>query len=244
MQKYGFIYIWRDRKHKRYYIGSHWGTEDDGYICSSRWMQRSYKRRPGDFSRRILTIVQDRNLLLEEEHRWLAKLPDDRLGKRYYNLTKHQNGHWSSDDQKRIAVVQKIANSPLRHQRISEALRGRKRTEEQKEHQRAVMSGRKLSLEHRTKIGLGGLGRVVTEETREKIRQRHLGKSGRPMSKEHKNIIRKSSIGMVPVVDQFGQTLRINKQQYADQKIGPSEMWKYVSTSSNEAKIRKSLKEY
>lgn len=244
MQKYGFVYIWRDRKHKRYYIGSHWGTEDDGYICSSKWMQRSYKRRPKDFSRRILTIVQNRNHLLEEEHRWLSKLPDDRLGKRYYNLTKHQNGHWASDEQKRIEVVQKIADSPLRHQKISEALRGRKRTEEQKEHQRAVMSGRKLSSEHKTKIGLANLGRVVTEITREKIRQRHLGKTRSPISVEHKHIIGRASIGMVPVVDQFGQTLRINKQQYTDQKIGPKEMWKYVSTASNEAKTRKSLKEY
>ena len=23
-EKYGFVYIWHDRKHKRYYIGSHW----------------------------------------------------------------------------------------------------------------------------------------------------------------------------------------------------------------------------
>ncbi len=30
-QKYGFIYLWRDRKHNRYYLGSHWGSEDDGY---------------------------------------------------------------------------------------------------------------------------------------------------------------------------------------------------------------------
>lgn len=243
MQKYGFIYIWRDRKHKRYYIGSHWGTEDDGYVCSSKWMQRSYKRRPEDFSRRILTIVQNRNLLLEEEHRWLAKLPDDRLGNRYYNLTKHQNGHWASDEQKRIEVLEKLA-SPLRYQKISEALRGRKRTEEQKEHQRALMTGRKHSLEHKTNISLGNLGRVVTEETREKIRQRHLGKTRAPMSEEHKRIIGRASKEMVPVVDQFGLTSRINKQQYADQKIGPSEMWKYVSTASNEAKIRKTLKEY
>jgi len=32
MQKYGFVYIWFDRKHKRYYIDSHWGKEDDSYI--------------------------------------------------------------------------------------------------------------------------------------------------------------------------------------------------------------------
>lgn len=29
-EKYGFVYIWRDRKYNRYYIGCHWGREDDG----------------------------------------------------------------------------------------------------------------------------------------------------------------------------------------------------------------------
>lgn len=54
----GFVYIWRDRKHKRYYIGSHWGTPDDGYICSSPWMRQAYKHRPLDFKRRVLNIVE------------------------------------------------------------------------------------------------------------------------------------------------------------------------------------------
>ena len=68
MEKYGFIYIWRDRKHKRYYIGSHWGTEDDGYICSSPWMSQAYKHRPNDFKRRILQrVCSNRKDLLELE---------------------------------------------------------------------------------------------------------------------------------------------------------------------------------
>ena len=44
MEKYGFVYIWYDRKHKRYYIGSHWGSEDDGYICSSTHMNHAFNR--------------------------------------------------------------------------------------------------------------------------------------------------------------------------------------------------------
>ena len=54
---YGFVYIWRDKKHNRFYIGSHWGTIDDGYVCSSTWMKRSYLRRPGDFKRKIISMV-------------------------------------------------------------------------------------------------------------------------------------------------------------------------------------------
>lgn len=54
MEKYGFVYIWYDRKHKRYYIGAHWGHENDGYVCSSSWMKKAYKNRPEDFKRKIL----------------------------------------------------------------------------------------------------------------------------------------------------------------------------------------------
>ena len=53
-EKYGFVYLQFDRKHKRYYVGCHWGTVDDGYICSSNWMRDTYNRRPQDFKRRIL----------------------------------------------------------------------------------------------------------------------------------------------------------------------------------------------
>jgi hypothetical protein len=52
--KYGFVYLWFDRKHKRYYVGAHWGKEDDGYICSSNWMRDAYKKRSQDFLREIL----------------------------------------------------------------------------------------------------------------------------------------------------------------------------------------------
>ena len=73
MEKYGFVYIWRDKKRKMYYIGSHWGTEDDGYICSSDRMRKAYRRRPDDFKRRVISRIDtNREELLDEEHRLLA----------------------------------------------------------------------------------------------------------------------------------------------------------------------------
>lgn len=85
MERYGFIYIWFDRKHKRYYLGSHWGTIDDGYICSSKWMRKAYRRRPDDFRRRIIQRVTDRNRLIIVENQWLSLMKKDELRKRYYN---------------------------------------------------------------------------------------------------------------------------------------------------------------
>jgi len=98
MEKYGFVYLWRDRKHNRYYIGSHWGTEDDGYICSSNWMRKSYKRRPEDFKRRIISrIYTNRKDTFLKEDYYIKMIKQEERGKKYYNI--HLAGHhWSSDD--------------------------------------------------------------------------------------------------------------------------------------------------
>jgi hypothetical protein len=106
--KYGFVYIWYDRKHKRFYIGCHWGEETDGYICSSKWMNKSYKRRPQDFRRRIISrITTNKNDLLDEEYKWLSFIKKEELGKRYYNVRNHHSGHWSTCPVKSKNVLDK-----------------------------------------------------------------------------------------------------------------------------------------
>lgn len=116
-EKYGFVYLWRDRKHKRYYIGSHWGTENDGYVCSSQWMRRAYLRRPEDFRRHILFRCNNKPDLLQEEYRWLMfTKPEEIRGPRYYNLSRGKIGHWSAQDyekgvKKRISSETKKAMS-------------------------------------------------------------------------------------------------------------------------------------
>ena len=102
--KYGFVYLWRDRKHKRYYVGCHWGQESDSYVCSSRWMKASYKRRPNDFKRRILARVYTSKVdLLEEEYRYLQMIKPEELRKRYYNISNHRFNHWSTMSSKSMS---------------------------------------------------------------------------------------------------------------------------------------------
>jgi hypothetical protein len=99
MEKYGFVYIWYDCYRKRFYIGCHWGAENDGYICSSSNMLKAYKRRPHDFKRKILKrIYTNKKDLLEEEHRWLSFIKDEELKIKYYNLHNHKFGHWTTHD--------------------------------------------------------------------------------------------------------------------------------------------------
>ena len=111
MEKYGFIYIWFDRKRKMFYVGSHWGTEDDGYICSSNRMRDAYRRRPEDFGKkRILSKIYTNRLdLFNEEFKWLSLIKDEELGKKYYNLRKWHAGHWTTDENKRLSMGEKIS---------------------------------------------------------------------------------------------------------------------------------------
>lgn len=107
--KYGFVYIWYDRKHKRYYIGAHWGNENDGYICSSPWMKRAYKLRPNDFKRKILTkVYTNKKDMFDEEAKWQALIKDEELKTKYYNIRRHGDKHWSTSEIKTNAVKEKL----------------------------------------------------------------------------------------------------------------------------------------
>ena len=123
---YGFVYIWYDRKHKRYYIGSHKGSIDDGYICSSSWMKNAYKRRPNDFKRRILSFVSsNRKDLLNEEQKWLDQIKESELSNRYYNLKKSANGGFSKKaHEKRRAQLLGSSPSKEHRKKLSDALIG------------------------------------------------------------------------------------------------------------------------
>lgn len=186
----GFVYIWRDRKHKRYYVGSHWGTPDDGYICSSPWMKRAYKQRPQDFRRRILvTISTSKRDLLDEEYRYLALIKDDELTKRYYNVHNHPNNQWWCDPEKSKIIGEKISSSqkgkPKKGGKMSE--QGRKNVSAAMKLYFSVPENReRLSTQNigkepwnKGKTGLQkswNKGKTTSEETKRKISMSKLGK--------------------------------------------------------------------
>jgi hypothetical protein len=200
-EKYGFVYIWRDRKHNRYYIGCHWGYEDDGYICSSSWMRQAYKHRPNDFKRKILSrIYSNRFDLIDEEYKWLCMIKDNEISKKYYNLNNRKHNHWSSsnkyddvinkikkqlenEDKRKKLSEQKIGDkNPMKRKEVSEKvasknrgrpskLRGTYRTQEQKDHHSKMMKGK---IPHNK-------GKKLTEE--EKIKYKLFEKE----KKKHQN---------------------------------------------------------
>lgn len=188
-EKYGFVYIWRDKKHNRYYIGSHWGDVTDGYISSSSWMKQAYNRRPEDFKRRILSSNIKRDNILIEEQRWLSMISKQELGKRYYNLRNDCLFHWTADSNKRSIVCRKISTAKKGH--IS-PLKGIPLSEERKQKLSMMWKGKPKnyirSLETRLKISannkrlqsegrLGMLGKRHSETTKQKMSQNNAMKN-------------------------------------------------------------------
>jgi hypothetical protein len=108
--KYGFVYRWYDSYRDMYYIGCHWGYENDSYICSSDRMRKAYQRRPQDFKREILiSNINDRKKLLIEEEKWLSLIKDEELGVKYYNLRNCEFNHWSSNNEILLTSSEKIS---------------------------------------------------------------------------------------------------------------------------------------
>jgi hypothetical protein len=111
----GFIYLWYDTHHRMFYIGSHWGPEDDNYVCSSPWMLRAYKKRKHHFRKKILERVHTtREDLLKRENYWLSMIKESEMkpntdSPRYYNLLKKTWNYWHTKPDTSLTVGQKIS---------------------------------------------------------------------------------------------------------------------------------------
>ncbi len=153
---FGFVYIWYDSKNKRFYIGSHKGSLDDGYISSSSWMKSSYRRRPHDFKRRILKLsyFDSRKDLLEEEQKWLNLIKDEELGKKYYNLKKNAFGGFTKEAHiARYNVTIGIPLTEEKRKKISRSLKNKPWTEKRRKANKGSYT-RRLCYQHNdAKIG-------------------------------------------------------------------------------------------
>jgi hypothetical protein len=199
MDKYGFVYIWFDKYRRKFYIGCHWGFEDDGYICSSRTMRKAYRRRKDDFKRRVIQrVYTNRQDLLEEEHKWLSLILDDQLGRKYYNLSKKHFGHWSTNPDIRDVTISKMAKKVIseEHRRkISEAGKKRKPSEETKRKTSEALKGRKQTEEHKRKARdsrsytKGNVspfkGKNHSEESKKKLSESKKGSTSPMKGKQH-----------------------------------------------------------
>lgn len=161
MKKHGFVYLWYDTQNQMYYVGCHWGTEDDGYICSSAWMKRAYKKRPQDFKRRILTSnIMSRKETYEKEKDWLNLIKESEISPnsskpRYYNLNIKNNEMWHKYEEnikivgKKISAANKGKVFGPRHPEVGKKI---SKIKKEKFAKKAAELGYKFDPEHIAKI--------------------------------------------------------------------------------------------
>jgi hypothetical protein len=202
----GFVYIWYDRKNKRYYIGAHWGNIDDDYICSSPWMKKAYINRPRDFKRRILkSNIPTRKEMYDVELKYLQMIKESEIKPntdtpRYYNLNIKNNEVWHKYDEhiktvsQKISVAKKGKSLPCTPEKAAAISKAKKESFAKKE----AKLGYKFSLEHRAEISRvqKSLNRKHTEEWKaansERMKQQWADgtrESSGPLSEDHRNKI-------------------------------------------------------
>lgn len=188
MEKYGFVYIWYDRKHKRYYIGCHWGAENDGYICSSSNMKSAYNRRPQDFKRKILSrIYTDKKTLLEEEYNWLKQIKQSELGIKYYNLHNYHFNHWSSNTQTAKTLSERISK------KTKEAMY-RPEVREKYLNGLKTRNTRSSDPEVREKRRISMIGKNVGKDNSKAVAASAELRRGKPLSEEHKQKVKDAGV--------------------------------------------------
>lgn len=108
-----FVYCWTDHRTKKLYIGSHKGSVDDKYVCSSKPMLKEYKCRPLDFTRTIIAQGAEEDIRKLETKLLIAF--DAAADDQFYNLHNYaqpQKSGWS--------------HGPEARKKISENNKGRK----------------------------------------------------------------------------------------------------------------------
>ena len=120
----GFVYRWYDSSNGMYYVGSHKGTVDDGYIGSGKRFSRAYSKRPECFTREIFYVGEDYRELEE----FILDTIDAKSNPAYYNLI---NGSFNCKFSKE------------QREKISNSLRGKKASKEAREKMSLSRTGEK-----------------------------------------------------------------------------------------------------
>lgn len=165
-----FTYCWIDHKTNMLYIGYHKGQQDDGYVCSSKWMLEEYNKRPEDFTRMILAEgTQDDCLMLETS---ILRSVDAKHNPEYYNQR--------NDDEKFVLKHQTESSKKL----LSRINMG---------HPVSKKTRKAVSVTHKGKDAWNkGKGGYLTAESIDKMKMAHLGKKHTAktrvkMSRTHKS---------------------------------------------------------
>jgi hypothetical protein len=176
-----FLYRWTHIPSKKWYIGSRTAKGchiNDSYICSSKQVRPLIKNNPEEWKREILCIGEpDYIKELEIELLKLFEVPNN-----LDSFNKHiGGGKFSGSFMRTPEILEKMSKNLKGRIPWNKGLKGVQqawnkgipRTEEVKKAVSKARIGKKTgprSLETKIKIGLGHKGKIVSNETREKLR--------------------------------------------------------------------------
>lgn len=172
-----FVYCWTDHNTNKLYVGCHKGTEDDGYVCSSKLMMEQYRERPQDFTRQIIASGSYKDIRKLE-----AKILES-IGasqdKQFYN---QHNGNGNF-------YCKGHTNETKR--KIGLSSKGIPRSEHVKEKISLGNLGKICSEETKRKISIGNRGKKKSEETLLKMSEKQSGSKNHFHGKNHSEKTRK-----------------------------------------------------
>lgn len=188
-----FVYCWTDRKTNMLYVGCHKGQQDDGYVCSSKWVLEEYNKRPEDFTRQIIAEgTQDDCLMLETS---ILKSVDAKHNPEYYNqhngdgkfiLKKgHTKKPWSQERREEFSKTRKSKESVEKWRKSYSSYKPTQETlQKQKENtprgEKHWMYGNHVQLPN-----FSFAGHHHTEESRKDMSQKRQGAGNPNYGKKH-----------------------------------------------------------
>ena len=145
-----FLYIWHDNATGKKYIGSHKGSIEDGYVCSSKYMMEEYNKRPQDFSRQIIAEGKFENIRKLESA--ILKSVNAALDEQFYNKSNNDGNFyfegWKSENiteehrkNMSIAAKKRLVNG-ITKEHAEKLHAGRRASKNSPEHAAAVIASR------------------------------------------------------------------------------------------------------
>ena len=102
-----FIYQWIDKSLDKFYIGSHIGSIDDGYMFGGIDIKREYSFRPNDFERVILSfhVVNSNTEIRNIEKEYLLRFDVENNDKFYNRTNESYGGYHKKSVEKRLMDI-------------------------------------------------------------------------------------------------------------------------------------------
>lgn len=193
--KEAFVYSWRNKTTNCLYIGFHKGSENDGYVCSSKKLLEEYTINPDNFERYIIAHGTVKDMVTLEMA--ILKSVNAKNNPDFYNQH-NGNGlyfckHHTEESKKKIGLAQL---GTKKSEETKAKLKEKAKTRNPECYIKSGLSqrGKKKSPKHLENLRKA-FAKPISEETREKMRLAKLGKKRGPHSEETKAKMRLAKLG-------------------------------------------------